>query len=229
MGAHLSGIETADPVPRIVFWTVLVGGISFAAGFIGPILFSTSNLGPLLGIFGTGPLGALAGALFGALRVAKDSSRLSIACIGAVWAMTLLYTLLLFFFFGILLTLAIALQILILASSIFVLSRRNVRTQLPDFLQRAGPIAVVTQAIVLVTTLFPPVLKPWWVPAAQQQETDAPLPAFAFVYDERFDASRYFPLFAVNREKLAWEWIIMVVVAVGLCALIWALRRRKAV
>jgi hypothetical protein len=229
MRAHLSRIETPDPVPRIVFWTVLVGGISFAVGFIGPILFSTSNLGPLLGIFGTGPLGAMAGALFGALRVAKHYSRLSIACIEVVWAMTLLYTLLFFFFFGIILTLAIALQILVLASSIFVFSRRNVRTRLPDFLQRAGPIAVATQAIVLVTTLFPPVVRPWWIPAAQQPATGAPLPAFAFVYDKRFDASRHFPLFAVNREKLAWEWIITIVVAVGLCALIWALRRRKAV
>jgi hypothetical protein len=229
MSAHLSGTETPDPVPRIVFWMALVGGISFAAGFIGPILFSTSNLGPLIGIFGTGPLGAMAGALFGALRVAKDSSRLSITCIGAVWAMTLLYTLLFFFFFGIILTLAIALQILILASSILVFCRRDVRTQLPDFLQRAGPVAVAAQAIVLVTTLFPPVVRPWWVPAAQQQAANAPLPAFAFVYDERFDASRHFPLFAVNREKLAWEWLITIVVAIGLCALIWMLRRRKAV
>ena len=121
MSAHLSG-ETPDPVPRIVFWIALVGGISLAVGLIGPMLFSKSNLGPLLGFFGTGPLGAMAGAIFGALCVAKDSSRLSIACIGAVWAMTLLYTLRFFFFFGIILTLAIALQILSLASSFFVFS-----------------------------------------------------------------------------------------------------------
>jgi PPE-repeat protein len=95
--------------------------------------------------------------------------------------------------------------------------------------ERSSPIAVAAQAIVLVMTLFPPVTKPWWVPAAQQQATNAPLPAVAFVYDERFDASRHFPVFAVNREKLAWEWIITIVVAIGFGVLIWALRRRKAV
>jgi hypothetical protein len=68
--------------------------------------------------------------------------------------------------------------------------------------ERSSPIAVAAQAIVLVMTLFPPVTKPWWVPAAQQQATNAPLPAVAFVYDERLDASRHFPVFAVNYPAL---------------------------
>ena len=46
----------------------VVGGISFLAGFAGPILLTPdSPQGPLLGIFVTGPLGFLAGAVLGAL------------------------------------------------------------------------------------------------------------------------------------------------------------------
>jgi hypothetical protein len=48
--------------------TVVVGGVSFLAGFVGPILLQPDMpQGPLLGIFCTGPLGALAGAALGAL------------------------------------------------------------------------------------------------------------------------------------------------------------------
>jgi hypothetical protein len=47
---------------------LLVGGIGFVAGFVGPILLMPeSNQGPLLGIFITGPLGAIVGAIAGAI------------------------------------------------------------------------------------------------------------------------------------------------------------------
>ncbi len=46
---------------------VLFGLIGFAAGFFGPMLFAPdANQGPMLGIFITGPLGLLAGLVFGA-------------------------------------------------------------------------------------------------------------------------------------------------------------------
>jgi hypothetical protein len=44
----------------------IVGGIGFAVGFIGPVIFTPeSNQGPLLGIFLTGPLGFVLGAVIG--------------------------------------------------------------------------------------------------------------------------------------------------------------------
>jgi len=43
-----------------------VGGIGFCAGFFGPMVFAPdANQGPLLGIFITGPLGVLLGAIGG--------------------------------------------------------------------------------------------------------------------------------------------------------------------
>jgi hypothetical protein len=45
---------------------VIVGAIGFCAGFFGPMLFAPdANQGPLLGIFITGPLGAVLGAIGG--------------------------------------------------------------------------------------------------------------------------------------------------------------------
>jgi hypothetical protein len=50
-----------------VLGAVIIGCISFAVGFVGPILLAPrSNQGPLLGIFVTGPFGVVAGAMIGA-------------------------------------------------------------------------------------------------------------------------------------------------------------------
>lgn len=57
--------------PRSVVGTTgygaaILGSIGFAAGFFGPMLLAPeANQGPLLGIFYTGPAGALLGALIG--------------------------------------------------------------------------------------------------------------------------------------------------------------------
>lgn len=60
----------ADQGGTVAWWcivtTAVVGGLSFLAGFVGPMLLKPdSPQGPLLGFFYTGPLGALAGALLG--------------------------------------------------------------------------------------------------------------------------------------------------------------------
>jgi len=50
----------------IGYGAMLCGGIGFAAGFFGPMIFAPeANQGPLLGIFITGPAGVLIGAVAG--------------------------------------------------------------------------------------------------------------------------------------------------------------------
>jgi hypothetical protein len=50
----------------VIYGAIVVGAIGFAAGFFGPILFAPeANQGPLLGIFITGPLGVVVGAIGG--------------------------------------------------------------------------------------------------------------------------------------------------------------------
>lgn len=54
----------------------VMGGVGFLAGFVGPMLLRPdSPQGPLLGIFFTGPLGAVAGAALGAIIGAVQQGR----------------------------------------------------------------------------------------------------------------------------------------------------------
>jgi hypothetical protein len=54
---------------RIVGWALGIGLVGFVAGFFGPLLLTPeANQGPLLGIFITGPLGVVLGALVGVWR-----------------------------------------------------------------------------------------------------------------------------------------------------------------
>ena len=59
---------------------VILGGIGFAAGFFGPIIFRPdTNQGPLLGIFITGPLGfvlgIICGTVYGLRRAGKTDQQ----------------------------------------------------------------------------------------------------------------------------------------------------------
>lgn len=63
---------TADAAPGLVPSMLkgagLIGGISFITGYVGPmILTPESNLGPLLGIIVTGPIGFVVGGIAGAV------------------------------------------------------------------------------------------------------------------------------------------------------------------
>jgi hypothetical protein len=50
-------------------WAVILGVIGFLGGFIGPMIFTPdANQGPMLGIFITGPLGVVIGAIVGAVE-----------------------------------------------------------------------------------------------------------------------------------------------------------------
>ena len=50
-------------------WAVILGVIGFVGGFIGPMIFTPdANQGPMLGIFITGPLGVVIGAIVGAVK-----------------------------------------------------------------------------------------------------------------------------------------------------------------
>jgi len=70
--ARRTWIRTATggitPMMAAGFGAAIVGSFGFAVGFLGPIIVAPeANQGPLLGIFITGPLGAVVGAVGGYL------------------------------------------------------------------------------------------------------------------------------------------------------------------
>ena len=68
----------SDPVvvASTLAGAALLGGIGFAAGFFGPVLLMPeANQGPLLGIFITGPIGVVLGAVAGYLRGVRRTAR----------------------------------------------------------------------------------------------------------------------------------------------------------
>jgi hypothetical protein len=71
----------ADEVPAtftgaIVIGAVSLGAIGFVAGFFGPMIFAPeANQGPMLGIFITGPGGAIVGAIMGLVYRLINSRR----------------------------------------------------------------------------------------------------------------------------------------------------------
>ena len=59
-------VESRRAMKRVILGGVILGGVGFIAGFVGPILLRPdANQGPLLGIFITGPLGFVVGAAAG--------------------------------------------------------------------------------------------------------------------------------------------------------------------
>ena len=54
---------------HVIMGGIILGAIGFIGGFIGPVIFTPkADQGPLLGIFITGPLGFVAGLIFGGLN-----------------------------------------------------------------------------------------------------------------------------------------------------------------
>ena len=60
--------RTRTRIGHVLIGAFILGGISFLAGFVGPIIFyPKSNQGPLFGIFITGPVGFTLGGILGAV------------------------------------------------------------------------------------------------------------------------------------------------------------------
>ncbi|MER9171221.1 hypothetical protein NKI12_28625 [Mesorhizobium australicum] len=63
-------------IAAIFRWGVLLGIIGFVGGFVGPVIFTPdANLGPLLGLLITGPLGLVIGLVVGFVISLRPSRR----------------------------------------------------------------------------------------------------------------------------------------------------------
>jgi hypothetical protein len=219
-------------VKAIALGALVTGGVMFSAGFFGPILFSTSNLGPLLGIFETGPTGVLLGALWGVCRWGSSAAGPEVIrawkWVLGIWAISLIYTLWLLpggAIWG------AAVQTGVLGASAAIFYRAG--NALPSPARRCIPIVLVGVALVLLMTLFPPVTRfaPTAGPTSRGADaTRAPgavaLPTVAFILHKGFDGSRHFPLFAVNAPLLVLEWAATLILVALACYFVISRARR---
>lgn len=198
-GAPRDGLPGSNP---ILASAALAGGISFLLGFIGPVLFSDSNLGPLLGIFVTGPLGFLLGALIGiwisARRKPPRAAGSEVRWLGGAWLGALAFTLIgsaggiSWFAIG------AQLAVLLCAALLFAL----LPAQLPEPVGKSRFPLLSGGALMLAISVFPP------VDSARGED-----PPFAFFLDERFDASRRVPEYSVDSTMLLLVWLAIATAA----------------
>lgn len=78
LAARSAWLRSADPSHSALlfagFGAAVLGSIGFALGFFGPMIFAPeANQGPMLGIFITGPGGALLGAVLGLIYGARQA------------------------------------------------------------------------------------------------------------------------------------------------------------
>ena len=192
LGAH------PRPAHRIGAIALMASGVAFAIGFIGPALFSSSNLGPLLGIFITGPLGFLVGALVGILLSAGDSAGRTLDTelrwlLGA-WLATLLYTLASSVVGIGLVAIGAQVAVLICAAVLFYL----VPATLPQWVARNRPIFLLGGVVALLASVFPPV------------EQASGRATFAHFLNPGFDASTNVPEFTVDQGILLSMFVVIV-------------------
>jgi len=220
-----SEVDTPSLLASVAKWAMIIGSIAFVGGFVGSIFLSSSNLGPLLGIFVTGPVGVLAGALWGAVHWAIHSAGSEVAAvtrwIALLWIMALFYTLLMVRLVAKAALPGVAVQLLILFASVFLLYHHGTGKRLPEMVQKCGPIALAVNTVIVAMTLFPPVMRPWWGPTAvSAHESAASLPTVAFLLHPGFDASTHVPEFTVNVGVLVLEWIAALVAGSLTCYLV---------
>jgi hypothetical protein len=207
-------------------FSLLLGPVSFIGGFVGPLIFSRSNLGPLLGIFVTGPAGMIVGVLLGVLWSTQRSlSSLSteLVWLALAWLVTLPYTLFgMQFGFG---WVGALLEALAVGCAYWLFLEPAIRGALPALIRPLAPPILGALLLMLVMTIFPPAIAPWW--GRPQPGSKVPPPTFAFILDSRFDASQHVPELAVDRTALVREWLGTSALAVAICLLLAVNSKRR--
>jgi len=219
-----------SPSARILATALVVGSVSFVISIFS-VSFnvgSNPNFAPLApvaaifsGVFVTGPVGTLVGALIGivwsALHAGERRIRAEVWWLGGSWGFALLYTL----FVPLRgLVLALCLQGLVVASGIFFLGHSTVRRSLPKPVRKYGLAFLCAAALIVLTSMFPPVV-------TEQARSPEPLPKFAFFMDSRFDASQHSAEFTVAKDTLAREWLLVTGVAGVVCLFIGKRSKRR--
>jgi hypothetical protein len=213
-----------DASARIKKLGLTIGGISFLLGFVGPFLFTKANTGPFLGIFITGPVGFLVGALLGiGWSLRHDTGRnlrTAIRWYLAIWLLSLLAY---WFWTGIgtvngIFTLApMAFQVLAIVMAVALLAEAIAKQRFSRSAARCAATGIVAAVLMLMIEIYPPITSPSW--DEEKASASVSLPAYAFFMDSHFDSNRHVPDYAVNTGRLVAQWLATAAVAGLVCVL----------
>jgi hypothetical protein len=198
-------MEQTACLGKIMVFGVVAGLIGFGIGYVAPVLVSQSNLGPLLGILVTGPVGALAGAGLGLARCSREAgvreSKSVVVYWSAICLLALFYTA---FLLKIAPRLALgALVLLVILTICTAVAGRSEEAHPAGFLSRHRIPILIAMTLVVVSSLFPPV-------AAGSAETAGQM-RMAFLLDPQLDASREVAPLHVRTALLLLEWVVIIV------------------
>lgn len=141
--------------------------------------------------------------------------------IALLWTISLFYTLVMVGLAARGALPGVAVLVLILLASAFLLYHQGTRKRLPRMVQQCGRIFLAVNTVVLVMTLFPPVMRPGWGPSdvSAHGSASSSLPTVAFLLHPGFDASKHVPEFTVNVRVLVLEWMSALLAGVLTCYL----------
>ena len=189
---------------RILVCALVAGSIGFAGGFFGPIVLTPeANQGPLLGILVTGPAGFLLGPAIG---VASLIRQIAPTDLRKATRWLTVQGLLAGGFYALFAAFGLGLMLITIAVGAALLFHTVRRLDPPKPVVACGVILLAGAVLMLGLSVFPPVVAPWW---GTGPDPGAPLPAFAFVLDPGFDASRHVPRYTVNRPLWALEMLLV--------------------
>lgn len=197
----------------IISTALSIGVITFLIGYVGPIIFwPEANLGPLLGLFITGPLGFLLGGVIGFWRILGDEKQkisfIEWGILLVIWLLMMGWYLI-FFPFGPLATISLAICQITTVSGTVILYRRRCR-KLKHPIDRRSLSVLFAALLIISTEFFPPVTHPDW--AIPQDGYLQDPPAAVFYLDSRLDSSYKVPQLAINRIRLTelWLWVLSI-------------------
>lgn len=193
----------------ILRWANIIGACAFLIGFVGPVIFSDNNLGPLLGLFVTGPLGYLLGGVIGFWLLLRVPKRIMTSVewggLVVIWLLTMAWYYIFCEYGPFTIQAVVGIQLLIVFGTIFFYV----------LCINAKPSSNIFILIVLSSTLFivgaeifPPVTRPdWGVPSNGFYGT---VPTATLYNDSRLVPSKDVPQLAINRKVLSSIWLVVI-------------------
>jgi hypothetical protein len=199
----------------------VVGLLGVIVGYFGPLIYSNSNLGPLLGIFITGPGGFLFGAMIGIVRSAylKDTGlKGETLLLALIWGLVLLDYIAFANLGGLLLLPTVILQFLVLMVDYMLLAIGARKKQVSSIAHYRRLVFSGLLTAFTVMNVVPPIIATGEPPRIDTH--------FAPFWDSRFDASHHVSGVAVDIRQLLLQWGIAMAAAAILNIVI-ALKAKK--